>query len=91
MLRPKKENNKNQQKQLTHSRPGTPEQQPKKKQNTLQNVEPESSMSTNNNNETPLMNVDPSPLDKGKGKEVLQKEPSRYFHKKDEIFYFLPN
>ncbi|CAG8448143.1 4508_t:CDS:1, partial [Funneliformis mosseae] len=32
-------------------------------------------MSTNiNNNETPLMDVDPLPLDKGKGKEVLQSE-----------------
>ncbi|CAG8705166.1 8421_t:CDS:2, partial [Funneliformis mosseae] len=49
-------------------------QQPKKKQNTLQTVEPESSMSTNNNNETPLMDVDPLPLDKRKGKEVLQSE-----------------
>ncbi|CAG8659365.1 5969_t:CDS:1, partial [Funneliformis mosseae] len=48
-------------------------QQPKKKQNTLQTVEPESSMSTNiNNDETPLMDVDPISLDKGKGKEVLQ-------------------
>ncbi|CAG8697360.1 13501_t:CDS:1, partial [Funneliformis mosseae] len=28
----------------------------------------------NNNNETPLMDVDPLPLDKGKGKEVLQSE-----------------
>ncbi|CAG8603533.1 8454_t:CDS:2, partial [Funneliformis mosseae] len=44
-------------------------QQPKKKQNTLQTVEPESSMSTNNNNETPLIDVDPSLLDKEKGKE----------------------
>ncbi|CAG8668356.1 15868_t:CDS:1, partial [Funneliformis mosseae] len=49
-------------------------QQLKKKQNTLQIVEPESSMSTHNNNETPLMDVDPLPLDKGKGKEVLQRE-----------------
>ncbi|CAG8735953.1 1342_t:CDS:1, partial [Funneliformis mosseae] len=47
-------------------------QQPKKKQNTLQTVEPESSMSNNNSNETPLMDVNPLPLDKGKGKEVLQ-------------------
>ena len=75
MTRPKKENNRNQRKQQPHSRPGTPELQPKKKQNTLQTVEPENSMSSNNNNdETPLMDVDPSPLDKGKGKEVLQSE-----------------
>ncbi|CAG8639340.1 16043_t:CDS:1, partial [Funneliformis mosseae] len=50
-------------------------QQLKKKQNTLQTVEPQSSMSTNNNNdETSLMDVDPLSLDKGKGKEVLQSE-----------------
>ncbi|CAG8449982.1 15647_t:CDS:2, partial [Funneliformis mosseae] len=44
-------------------------QQPKKKQNTLQTVELESSISTSNNNdETLLMNVDPLLLDKGKVK-----------------------
>ncbi|CAG8607639.1 6352_t:CDS:1, partial [Funneliformis mosseae] len=31
-------------------------------------------MFTNNNNEIPLMDVNPSPLDKEKGKEVLQSE-----------------
>ncbi|CAG8683192.1 15451_t:CDS:1, partial [Funneliformis mosseae] len=31
-------------------------------------------MSNNNNDKTPLMDVDPLPLDKGKGKEVLQSE-----------------
>ncbi|CAG8730578.1 12328_t:CDS:1, partial [Funneliformis mosseae] len=47
-------------------------QQPKKKQNTLQTVEPQSSISTNNNNnETPLMDVDPLSLDKRKSKEFL--------------------
>ena len=76
MGRPKKENNKNQQKQQPRSRPGTPEQQPSKRQNTLQTTEPESSVSTNNNNkETPvIMDVDPLPLDKEKGKEVLTSE-----------------
>ncbi|CAG8715428.1 16203_t:CDS:1, partial [Funneliformis mosseae] len=50
-------------------------QQPKKKQNTLQTVEPESSISTNiNNDETPLMDVNPFLLNKGKGKEVLKSE-----------------
>ncbi|CAG8715613.1 7618_t:CDS:1, partial [Funneliformis mosseae] len=49
-------------------------QQLKKKQNTLQTVELESSMYNNSNDETPLMDVDPLPLDKGKGKEVLQSE-----------------
>ena len=72
---PRKRTTKTKELKKPHSRPGTPEQQPKKKQNTLQTVEPESSMSTNNNNdETPLMEVDPSPLDKGKGKEMLKNE-----------------
>ncbi|CAG8750657.1 1945_t:CDS:1, partial [Funneliformis mosseae] len=31
-------------------------------------------MSNNNNDKTPLMDIDPLPLDKGKGKEVLQSE-----------------
>ncbi|CAG8721931.1 15954_t:CDS:1, partial [Funneliformis mosseae] len=31
-------------------------------------------MSNNSNDETPLMDIDPLPLDKGKGKEVLQSE-----------------
>ena len=78
MGRLKKENNKNQQKQQPRSRPGTPEQQPSKRQNTLQTTEPESSVSNNNNNiETPvIIDVDPLPLDKGKGKEVLTSEIS---------------
>ncbi|CAG8629825.1 4981_t:CDS:1 [Funneliformis mosseae] len=77
MPRPKKENKKDQQKQPTRSRPGIPEQQPKKKQNTLQTVEPKSSISTSNNNDkTLLMDVDPYSLDKGKGKEALQDEPT---------------
>ena len=78
MGRPKKENNKNQQKQQPRSRPGTPEQQPSKRQNTLQTTEPESSVSNNNNSvETPvIIDVDPFPLDKGKGKEVLTSETS---------------
>jgi len=76
MGRPKKENNKNQQKQPTRSRPGTPEQQPNKRQNTLQTTEPESSVSNKNNNieTSAIMDVDPLPLDKGKGREVLTSE-----------------
>ncbi|CAG8696847.1 13062_t:CDS:2, partial [Funneliformis mosseae] len=66
-------------------------QQPKKKQNTLQTVEPESSMSTNNNNvETLLMNVDPLSLDKGKSKEVYKKNSQDIFIKKTKFFAFFP-
>ncbi|CAG8603984.1 5223_t:CDS:2 [Funneliformis mosseae] len=48
------------------------EQQPSKRQNTLQTNEPESSVSINNNNkETPvIMDVNPLLLDKEKGKKV---------------------